>query len=77
MPTNEKLAFTVREAAMLCSLGKDSIYAAIAEGRLPAKKAGRKTLIPRDGLVCFINELPNLILKAKASACSGAVDEHC
>ncbi len=77
MDSAEKLAYTVREAAIHCSLGKDSIYAAIADGRLCAKKVGRKTLIPRDGLLRFINELPNLILKAKASSRSDAFDEHC
>ncbi len=62
MHADDKLAYTVREAAGLCSLGKDSIYAAIADGRLVAKKLGRKTLIPRESLLRLIQDLPNLSL---------------
>ena len=65
MQTTKKLAYTVRDAAAFCSLGKDSIYAAIADGRLTAKKLGRKTLIRGEDLAQFLESLPDLNLRSQ------------
>ena len=41
----EPLAFSIHDAANALSLGRTSIYAMIADGRLEAFKLGRRTLI--------------------------------
>jgi len=45
-----KLAFTIREACAASTLGKTSIYAHIAAGRLKAIRVGGRTIIPADSL---------------------------
>jgi len=58
----EKMAFSVEEAAMRANIGRDGIYSAIRDGRLEAKKAGRRTLIMADALHRFLDSLPSLQL---------------
>lgn len=57
-PAMEKLAFTIQEAAQASSLGQTSIYKAIREGRLRCRKCGSRTLIIRDDLMSFLDDLP-------------------
>jgi excisionase family DNA binding protein len=60
--TIPKMAFSVDEAAIRTDLGRDAIYAAVREGRLEAKKLGRRTLITADALRRFLDALPPLQL---------------
>lgn len=46
----EKLAYSINETARVLSMGRTSIYAMIAEGRLEAFKLGRRTLIKADSI---------------------------
>lgn len=46
----EKLAYSINDAARTLSLGRTSIYAMIADGRLVAFKWGRRTLIKADSI---------------------------
>jgi excisionase family DNA binding protein len=46
----EPLALSVNDAAKALSLGRTSIYAMIADGRLEAFKLGRRTLIRMDSI---------------------------
>jgi excisionase family DNA binding protein len=57
-----RMAFSVEAAAAETNLCRDKIYAAIRDGKLKAKKAGRRTLIPADALRQFIDDLPPLKL---------------
>jgi len=41
----EQLAYSINETAKALSLGRTSVYALIANGRLEAFKLGRRTLI--------------------------------
>lgn len=41
----EPLALSINDTAKLLSLGRTSIYAMIADGRLEAFKLGRRTLV--------------------------------
>lgn len=45
---------TVAEAADLLRLGRNSTYAAIQRGELPARRVGRRWLIPKDALERFL-----------------------
>ena len=46
----EKLAYSINDTARTLSLGRTSIYAMIADGRLVAFKLGRRTLIKADSI---------------------------
>ncbi|OYU74799.1 MAG: excisionase [Alphaproteobacteria bacterium PA3] len=51
---NSKLAFTVREACAASTLGKTTIYAHIASGRLKAVRIGGRTVIPAESLRALV-----------------------
>ena len=46
----EPLALSINDTAKALSLGRTSIYAMIADGRLEAFKLGRRTLIRMDSV---------------------------
>jgi excisionase family DNA binding protein len=49
-----KLAYSVREACRASSLGRTTIYAHIAAGRLLARRIGGRTIIPAESLRALI-----------------------
>lgn len=53
-PSFEPLAYSIREACHISSLGRTRLYQLIAEGRLEVRKIGRRTLIPADSLRALI-----------------------
>jgi excisionase family DNA binding protein len=57
-----KIALSVSEAATEAGVGRDQVYGAIRDGRLEARKWGRRTLITYDALQRFLNGLPPLRL---------------
>ena len=46
----ERLAYSINDTAKTLSLGRTSIYAMIADGRLDAFKLGRRTLVKADSI---------------------------
>jgi excisionase family DNA binding protein len=46
----ERLLISAREAALLLGIGRDTAYALIREGRLPALRIGRRILVPKAAL---------------------------
>lgn len=46
----ETLAISINDAAKALSLGRTSIYAMIADGRLEAFKLGRRTLVKAESV---------------------------
>jgi excisionase family DNA binding protein len=59
-----RLAYSVAETARLAGLGRDTVYQAIREGQLIARKCGRRTLINHADLEAFLRSLPPLVLGA-------------
>lgn len=57
LPT-EKLAYTIKEAAIALGLGKTTLYAAMKAGAFKVVKIGNRTLIPSDGLRAWFESLP-------------------
>ena len=55
----DKLALSVREAGKLLGIGRGTIYTAVNEGKIPAVKFGKRTLIPTKGLQEWLNALPS------------------
>jgi excisionase family DNA binding protein len=58
----QRLALSVAEAAVEAGVGRDQVYAAIRDGRLEARKWGRRTVITYDALQQFLGNLPRLRL---------------
>lgn len=46
----EKLAYSIRETARALSVGRTSVYAMLADGRLEAFKLGRRTLVKAESI---------------------------
>ena len=46
----DKLAYSINDTAKVLSLGRTSIYAMIADGRLETFKLGRRTLIKAESV---------------------------
>lgn len=46
----ERLAYSINETARSLSLGRTSVYAMIADGRLEAFKLGRRTLVKAESI---------------------------
>lgn len=57
---NIPLVYTVEEASQILKIGRDLLYRAIREGRLVAKKNGRRTLITRCSLEAYVQNLTDL-----------------
>jgi excisionase family DNA binding protein len=49
-----KLAYSIREACRASSLGRSTLYAHIAAGRLRAIRVGGRTLIPAESLKALV-----------------------
>ena len=49
-----KLAYSIAEASVASSLGRTSLYAHIASGRLRAVRVGGRTVIPADSLYALL-----------------------
>jgi excisionase family DNA binding protein len=58
-PAVEKLAFTIPEAAAVSSIGQTSLYKAIRDKQLKARKYGTRTIITRIDLQAFLDSLPS------------------
>jgi excisionase family DNA binding protein len=50
-----KLAYSIKEACQVSSLGRTTIYNHIAENRLRAVRVGGRTLIPAESLHALVN----------------------
>ena len=51
LATDQRLTWTVPEAARLLGISKDSAYEAAHRGELPVRVIGRRLLVPRSALL--------------------------
>jgi excisionase family DNA binding protein len=49
------LAYSIKDASTVSSLGRTKIYALIAQGRLKAVRVGSRTIIPAESLRLLIS----------------------
>jgi excisionase family DNA binding protein len=52
----EPVLLTVREAAALMRIGRDTAYSLVAEGRIPSIRLGRQIRIPRAALIAHLEQ---------------------
>jgi excisionase family DNA binding protein len=62
----QQMAYSPDEFAKLAGVGRDSVYKAIREGKLEARKFGRRTLITSEAGRRFLESLPPLKLRSAA-----------
>jgi hypothetical protein len=55
--SGSKLAYSVDEFCHLTSLGRTKVFEEIRHGRLQVKKVGRRTIIPVESALKFLNEI--------------------
>jgi len=67
MYQDSKIAFGVDEAALRAGICRDYIYRAIREGKLEARKLGRRTIITDEALRSYLNSLPPMKLPRNAA----------
>jgi len=53
-----QLAYTIAEACVLSKIGRTTMYAAIKDGQIKARKLRRRTVILHEDLVAFLQSLP-------------------
>lgn len=53
-----QLSYSIQEVSDLVGLGKTKIYAAIKSGELKARKYGKRTLVLKQDVEAFLNNLP-------------------
>ena len=55
LATDDRLTWTVPEAARLLGISKDTAYEAAHRGELPVKVIGRRMLVPRAALLRLLD----------------------
>lgn len=59
LEAGHRLAYSIESFAEAANIGRTSIYEAIRDGRLKAKKCGSRTLIPASAADDFFANLPD------------------
>lgn len=54
----DNLAFTLEQAGLVSGIGRSAVCIAVRDGRLAARKCGRRTLVLREDLRAFLTALP-------------------
>ena len=62
----QKLGYSIPEVVRLTSIGRSSIYEALASGRLKARKLGKRTIVLENDIADFLKALPSLTEKRAA-----------
>jgi excisionase family DNA binding protein len=58
---NERLTYTVDEVAARLGLNRNTAYAAVKDGTIPALRVGRRLLVPRAALDKMLEQAGNLV----------------
>ena len=59
LDTGVPLAYSILDVARLLGVGRSTVYAEIAAGRLKIRKVGRRSLVFAEELQRFVAELPS------------------
>lgn len=61
------IAHTIADASRVSGIGRTSLYELIGAGKIEARKAGNRTLIPAESLRAYIASLPPADIRAGQS----------
>lgn len=53
-----KKLLSIKDACRFLSIGRTTLYALLKEEKIKARKLGKRTLIPHEEIISFINDLP-------------------
>jgi len=62
------LAYSPKDACAALGIGLTSLYLEIARGRIEARKAGNRTLIPAASLLDYLAALPDADIRSGQNA---------
>lgn len=54
---DQKLAYSIPEAASALSIGRSKLYELIAEGQIETFKIGKRTIVPKASLIKLLDSL--------------------
>ena len=57
-PTHGKYCLTVAQSVEFSGIGRTTFYELIKQGHIVPRKVGKRTLVIRDELIEFLNNLP-------------------
>ncbi len=60
----DAIAHTIADAVKVSGIGRTTLYELIGAGKIEARKAGNRTLIPADLLRAYIASLPPATIRA-------------
>ena len=69
----DRLALTIQDAVAASGLSRSSLYMLLREGKLPARKSGKRTLILVEDLERYLKGLP-VASPGEAAHCVAATD---
>jgi excisionase family DNA binding protein len=69
------VAHTIADAVRVSGIGRTTLYELIGAGKLDARKAGNRTLIPADSLRSYIAGLPPADIRTGQRR-SATTEEH-
>ena len=67
-PKTPPRAYSPKDACAALGIGMTSLYLEIARGRIEARKAGNRTLIPAASLLDYLAALPNADIRSGQNA---------
>ena len=62
----DNLAYSLEHAGQVTGIGRSALYIAVRDGRLVARKCGRRTVVLKRDLEAFLAALPALALSPQA-----------
>jgi excisionase family DNA binding protein len=57
-PLSERPTLTIDEFCKMVGVGRTTFYKAVAAGDLKPRKYGRRTLVTREEMLRFVNDMP-------------------
>jgi excisionase family DNA binding protein len=66
---DDRAVYTVDEVAYLLTLSRSATYAMVRAGQIPARRLGRRWVIPKNRFHTWLDDLPEASLEDVAHAC--------
>jgi excisionase family DNA binding protein len=74
---DDRAVYTVDEVAYLLTLSRSAAYAMVRAGEIPARRLGRRWVIPKNRFHVWLDDLPEASLEDVARECGiGPDDDH-